>query len=233
MAWNQTIIRLQEIDRELQEREVRLKEIRSALQDQDELKEARREFEQAEDAVKKASKAQKDLEFTMEQTEAELRRTEERLYSGNITSPRELEDLQAKSQALRRRRSTLENELLEAMMYREEAGELLETAQERLEEATANQNVQQEHLRAEQREFHGQIERLTEEADKIREEIPPTILDSYNYLKPRTGRMPVAQLRGDVCSVCGVVVNKPTRQKVRRELEAYCDSCRRILVSQI
>ena len=71
---------------------------------------------------------------------------------------------------------------------------------------------------------------LTAERQSLRSQIPGSVVDSYDYVRQRTSGRPVAVLKGDVCSVCGMVVTMPIQQQVRRGLEAYCNNCRRLLV---
>jgi predicted nucleic acid-binding Zn-ribbon protein len=125
----------------------------------------------------------------------------------------------------------LEDRVLEAMMVREEADEAAQAAAARL------QTLQEARAR-EHSDLHAEVEALQTEAASLRDErqearaqLPATILDSYDYLWERTNGLPVAQLRRGICSVCGLEVLKPIQQKVQRGEEAYCDSCRRLIVN--
>ncbi|MGC9522564.1 MAG: zinc ribbon domain-containing protein [Anaerolineae bacterium] len=231
MAWPQALIRLQEIDRELAEHRRRLEAIASELQQDSAVREAERTAESCAEAAREARQAQQELEFELSQVQTKREREEQNLYSGRITNSRELQDLQAEIQSLRRRISSLEDELLEAMMEREAADEAASAAQERLQETRARIEAQQAHLIEERAELETTDEALRAERAKLAEQIPPAILDTYEHLWDRTGGMPVAQLNGEVCSVCGTVVLRMTRRKVSRGEEAYCDTCGRLLVA--
>ncbi|HOU14990.1 MAG TPA: hypothetical protein PKZ84_17920 [Anaerolineae bacterium] len=231
MPWTDALLRFQEIDLELQRLNQRLTEIQAALHDETELLQARQHAEQSAQAARAANKKQKDVEFELQRTQTELQQTEQRLYGGSVTNPRQLEDLQAKSQSLRRWIAKLEDDLLEAMVAREEADETASAAAVKLQQITAQRETLCRTLTAEREELQTRGQTLLKEAPRIKEKIPPAILDSYHYLTSRTGGIPVARLNGDICSMCGVEVLKPTQRKVKNGEEAYCDGCRRLLVA--
>ncbi|MEJ5308540.1 MAG: hypothetical protein WHX52_02105 [Anaerolineae bacterium] len=231
MPWTDALLRFQDIDLELQRLNQRLAEIAAVLHDTDALTEAQRNAEQAARAAATARKAQKDIEFELQRTQTELQQTEQRLYSGSVTNPRQLEDLQAKSQSLRKWVAKLEDDLLEAMVAREEAEAADTQASASLKHLTTKRTTLEQNLAAERAVLQTRAQTLQEEAARVQERIPPAIMDSYRYLTSRTGGIPVARLNGDICSMCGVEVLKPIQRKIKNGEEAYCDGCRRLLVA--
>ncbi len=231
MPWTDALLHFQDIDQELQRLNQRLAEIGAILQDTSALTQVQQNAEEAIQAAQAARKAQKDVEFELQKTQAELKQTEQRLYSGNITNPRQLEDLQAKSQSLRKWVAKLEDDLLEVMVAREEADEVDTKISTQLKHLTAKRATLEQNLAAERSVLQSRGQTLLEEAENVKTHIPQAIIDSYHYLSNRTGGIPVARLNGDICSMCGVEVLKPTQRKVKNGEEAYCDGCRRLLVA--
>ena len=231
MSWTDALVRFQEIDLELQHLNQKLSEIEADLNDTSALADAQQNADQAAQNASVARKAQKDVEFELQKTQTELQQTEQRLYSGSVTNPRQLEDLQAKSQSLRRWVAKLEDDLLEAMVAREEADEASAKASAHLKHITTKRATFEQNLAAERNVLQTRGQTLLQEAENIKTRIPPAIIDSYHYLTSRTGGMPVARLQGEVCSVCGMEVLKPTQRKVKNGEEAYCDGCRRLIVA--
>jgi predicted nucleic acid-binding Zn-ribbon protein len=231
MPWTDALLRFQEIDLELQRLNQRLTEIKAILHDTAALTDAQRNAEQAAQTAHAAQKAQKDVEFELQRTQTELQQTEQKLYSGSVTNPRQLEDLQAKSQSLRKWVAKLEDDLLEAMVAREEADEVDVKARAHLKHGTTKRTNLEQNLTAERAVLQTRGQTLLQEAETIKARIPQAIIDSYHYLTSRTGGIPVARLNGEICSMCGVEVLKPTQRKVKTGEEAYCDGCRRLLVA--
>jgi predicted nucleic acid-binding Zn-ribbon protein len=231
MPWTDALVRFQEIDLELQRLNQRLTEIEAILLDTSALVDAQQNADQAAQVAHAARKAQKDAEFELQKTQTELQQTEQRLYSGSVTNPRQLEDLQAKSQSLRRWVTKLEDDLLETMVAREEADEVDAKASAHLRHIATKRTTLEQNLAAERAVLQTRGQTLLQEAENVKAHIPSAILDSYHYLTSRTGGIPVARLQGDICSMCGLEVLKPTQRKVRNGEEAYCDACHRLLVA--
>ncbi|HEU4488534.1 MAG TPA: hypothetical protein VFS38_04545, partial [Actinomycetota bacterium] len=72
-------------------------------------------------------RAQDRLESEISSLEQKLQREQERLYSGQVSNPRELAGLQAEVEMLIRRRGALEDELLEVMVARDAAASTLQS----------------------------------------------------------------------------------------------------------
>lgn len=230
MSWPQSLIRLQEIDLELEEHAQRLSEIAELLKEDTEVRQARRIADQRRETAAAARRHQGDLEFELGQVQVKRTRTEQNLYSGRIVNSRELQDLQAELESLKRRVGVLEDQVLEAMLEREEADEAAKAADTHLASLEAAHAQQQDTLTAEQARREATVAALQAERTGVLPGVPSKLLESYDYLGKRLGGIAVAQLRGDSCSVCGTELLRPTVQAVRRGLEAYCDTCRRILV---
>ncbi|MBN2391152.1 MAG: hypothetical protein JXR84_10525 [Anaerolineae bacterium] len=231
MPWTDALLRFQDIDLELQKLNQKLADIEAILHDTSTLTQAQQHAEQAEQTAHAAHKAQKDVEFELQRTQTELQQTEQRLYSGSVTNPRQLEDLQAKSQSLRKWVAKLEDDLLEAMVAREEADEVDAKTNAHYKHIATKRATLEQNLAAERAVLQTRGQTLLQEAESAKARIPQAIIDSYHYLTSRTGGIPVARLHGEVCSMCGVEVLKPTQRKVKTGEEAYCDGCRRLLVA--
>ena len=74
---------------------------------------------------------QQKLEDELASLEEKLVMLEKRMYSGSVTAPRELQAMQTDSEALKRRQSALEDQVLESMAEREPLDARLERARRR------------------------------------------------------------------------------------------------------
>ncbi|MFP4343713.1 MAG: zinc ribbon domain-containing protein [Anaerolineales bacterium] len=231
MAWTDALLRVQEIDLDLDRRKARLTEVEVALQNDAALQEARRHAESRAATVERVRKKQKDLEFELGRVETERKQTETRLYGGVIRNPRELSDMQAKAQSLKRRQSQLEEAVLETMIALEEAQAVAEKAHRQVEAEQATWDGAQSTLLEEQALLEAAIATLEAERRGIQESIPKRTLESYRYLRRKMGGVAVARLQMNTCTVCGVRVTSGRKQAVRSGKETFCDSCGRLLVA--
>lgn len=231
MSQLQQLYRLQQIDNEIREKKQRLREVMRALKDDEELVAARRRKEQTEEALHKVQGQQKELELQLGSVNEEAQRSEDRLYSGKVTNPKELSDLQQKIASLGRRKEMLEDQILETMMAVEEAQEVDEAAGERLREAEAAWEEERERLTREQDELAEEAGRLLQQREKQVDLIDDKMMDAYEDTARRRGGVAVAPLVQQVCQACTVRVSA-TKARAAQEGElVYCSSCKRILYS--
>ncbi|MDF1512642.1 MAG: hypothetical protein P1S60_02415 [Anaerolineae bacterium] len=230
MAWTHAIVELQQADLEYQRNRQRLAELAKLLQASSAIAGMQQRLSQAQDKAKQARQNQETLEFELGKIQTKLRMDTEKLYSGRITNARELQDLQAETESLKRHITALEDKLLEAMMAREEADEAVVDASQELQRVTAEVEENQQHLTEEREALTARNQTLETHIADLHTQVPASILDTYEYLKNRTGNLPVAELHGDICGVCGIEVRRPVQQLARRQEEAYCGGCNRLLV---
>jgi predicted nucleic acid-binding Zn-ribbon protein len=158
---------------------------------------------------------------------------EERAASGRVTSPKELTAIQEEVAALRRRQSTLEDDLLERM----EARETLE--RELAELASRREGVAGEQVKATQARDAAlaDIDREFEVEAGARAALAPTVdeplLGLYDQVRRRQDGVAAAALVGNTCQGCRVTIS-PVELNAVRKLPAEeikrCENCRRILV---
>ncbi|NIM05125.1 MAG: hypothetical protein GTN65_05800, partial [Armatimonadetes bacterium] len=84
-----------------------------------------------ETAVNAARRAKHEVE----DQRLKIQKTDEALYGGSVANPKELEDLQMESEALKRYLETLEDRYLEAMLEQDEADESVNKSAASLEAA--------------------------------------------------------------------------------------------------
>lgn len=224
------LYRLQCLDSEEDAKQSRLVEVEAALGESIALMQARRALESVQVLVRRWTLQQRDLELETLGVTDKISRSEQRLYSGTVRNPKELADLQAEVAALRRRQQKLEDDLLEAMVEREETETAHAQAQRHLDETQALWSVQQADLMAE-REM---LQRRLAEIEQARAELLPSIeareLAAYQTLRRRKGGLAVVQVRDGACGGCGVGVPPSLDWQLRQEGLGYCGNCERIIV---
>ena len=179
------------------------------------------------------ARRQRALEDDLASTEAKIGEIERRMYSGVVSAPRELQAMQADVESLRRRRSTLEDSVLEAMAEREPLDDEvsgLDRERERLDQEGVR-------LRAAVAEAQAGIDaelaveegRRGEAADGL----PPDLVAQYERLRARLAGIGAAPLVGGRCGGCHLSLPATEVDRIRREPPdalINCDQCGRILV---
>ena len=223
------LYKLQQIDTEIQQKRQRLSEVIQLQRETEELLSAKQRAQTADEALHHWQTQQNELNLELGSLNDEARRTDQRLYSGNVKNPKELEDLQHKVQELGRRKDALEDEILEAMIMVEEAQEEKLAADQSLAEIQAAWEKSQGHLQQEQNELALRLHNLREARDKQLALVEKPLLTQYERIATRKGGVAVAGLVDKRCGGCHLTVpaNKATRAE-RGEI-VTCGSCGRIL----
>jgi predicted nucleic acid-binding Zn-ribbon protein len=224
------LYRLQCLDSDGDAQRRRLAEVEAALEESETLRQARQAVERAQAKVHKWALQQRDLELEIEGLSNRISDAEQRLYSGVIKNPKELADLQADVASLRRRRQKLEDDLLEAMVEREEAEGTHAQAQERLGDVEARWSAQQAELMGEREELQGKLAEIERERSALLPKIEAGDLTTYESLRRRKGGMAVVQLSDGACGGCGVAVSPSLEWQLRQGELACCGNCERIIV---
>ena len=179
------------------------------------------------------AREQSRLEDELAATEGRIADLERRLYSGVVTVPRELQAMHADLESLRRRRSALEDEVLDTMALREPvdaevAG--LEAERARLDgEGARLRGLVAEAQAGIDAELAGEEVRRAEEATGL----PADLTALYERLRARYGGIGAAPLVGGRCGGCHLTLPATEVDRIRREPPdalITCDQCGRILV---
>jgi predicted nucleic acid-binding Zn-ribbon protein len=156
-----------------------------------------------------------------------------KLYSGTVSSPRELQAMQADVEMLRRQRSDLEDQELEVMEEREALDAQLAT----LEGDSAVTAAEAERLRAGIADAEGEIDEELAKEDTARAQqaaaVPATLLADYERRRAQNRGAGAARLVGTSCTACHLSIPSTEAERIRRDagaVVAYCDNCGAILV---
>ncbi|HEX9969733.1 MAG TPA: C4-type zinc ribbon domain-containing protein [Acidimicrobiales bacterium] len=200
--------------------EARIAEIEAALSDAG----ARRDV---------VAQRQERLEQETGHVESRIAEIEKRMYSGIVSASRELQAMAAEVEALKARRSSLEDDVLAAMeeaepLDEERSGLLAQRAAldadaERLRAAIAEAEVAIDADLAVEREA-----RAAAQAD-----VPVDLLATYEKLRAKLGGVGAARLVGSSCSGCHLTLPATELDRIKRasvDALVFCDQCGRILV---
>ena len=223
---------LQTIDLAMAQRQGRLKEVEAILGQNDAVNETKRGLESAEQALAPWQTRVRNLDLEIKSVAQKAQTTEQTLYSGRISNPKELSDMQNEIGSLKKRQSQLEDELLEAMLHVEENQKSVADAQFALKSAQAVWAGSQTDLLAEKQRLEAELTRLKTQREQAAAGIEKDALAKYEALRPKKRGQAVALLNGDSCSVCGVEQTSQVAQQVRMGNQlVYCASCGRILTT--
>jgi predicted nucleic acid-binding Zn-ribbon protein len=180
------------------------------------------------DLAREQGKAEADVE----QVRSRVGRDQGRLDAGQVSSARELENLQSEIVSLGRRQSDLEEIVLDVMERRE-------TAQNRRDALAAERTALADQLGEVTARRDAALAEIAEEAGKAQDrraavaaEEPADLMALYEKMRAQHG-VGAAALRGGRCQGCHLSLNTVDLNRIRAadpDEVLRCEECRRILV---
>jgi uncharacterized protein len=230
------LLALQQIDtaiRQLEHRRAHLPEQQALDENAETLKAVALEYATAKDELEQLEFAQKRLEGDIATVDSRRKSEEGRMYSGMISSDRELEALRNELSSLRARKNDLEDTLLEKMERLEEVTSLVTTLEARhgeLTSAVADLTAARDEAA---RDIDAELAVRRGERSAAVEGLSKRLLDRYDQVRVRGGGLGVAELKGKTCQGCNLDLTpielEEVREYARRGL-AQCPQCDRLLV---
>lgn len=224
------LLKLQEIDDEIRSGKQRLREVLLAQKGNEALERARERRERSGEALAEVQRRQKALEFELAQVYDKRQRSSDRLYSGKVKNPKELADLQQEIESLARRRSDLEDDLLEVMMEAEGAQEEDDEAAAELAEVEGAWAEEKTALSEEQDALATRLNEVLAAREKQAGRVDQKHLTAYENTRQKRGGMAMAVVKDGLCQACGVRVSSSKVSAAQDGALMRCGSCDRILV---
>ena len=176
----------------------------------------------------------KRLEDEASSAAAKVKEVEDAMYSGSITSPRELQAMQSEVEQLRRHQRALEDRELELMESQEtidgELGELAGRVGAAEDEARAARAAVAE----QESVIDAEIETETQARAAAASGLSANLLAVYDGCRAAARGVGVARLVGNTCQGCRLTIPSTEVARIRKGGPdadvAHCDNCGAILV---
>lgn len=224
------LFRLQQLDSQLDRARARLAEIEITLSQDEQLRQAQAEADQASADLAQARKALRQAEDNVVQQRIKIEQAEAALYGGKVRNPKELQDLQNDTAALKRYRSVLEDRQLEAMMAEEDYLANSSAAIARLERVKSDTAERNALLYSEKSRLLQEISHIDEERQAASASIEASDLVLYEKLRTQRRGIAVSKITNKACSACGSTINAALLDAARSPNQiSRCDVCGRIL----
>ncbi len=227
------LYRLQKLDTEIGRITARLEKIEEILSDDTRLKRAQKKLEKAKDQAKKLRIELGQIEDKVEAQRIKRKTSQAALFGGKIKNPKELQDLQMESEALKRYISQLEDEQLEVMISYETAENAEKQASKELTQIKGTIAEENAAMLGEKRQLEGDLERLVREKEAVLQSISQKSLSLYQNLRKSKHGVAVAAISEGGCSICGQSLTPADLQSIRASSKLiFCPNCRRILFKE-
>jgi predicted nucleic acid-binding Zn-ribbon protein len=226
------LFKLQEVDSALDARRASLEDAESRLGETEELIAARARAEELREELRRAQSAQKDVEVEADDLKAKIAPQETKLYSGAIKNPKELKDLQADIDQLKRHLSAVEDRDLEALSVVEAAEGEARAAAAELAAMEAAWQEEQAELTSRGGQLREEIAAYELERGEMAAGVDKALLLTYDRLRKAHHGRGVAKLDRNLCLGCRISLPTAIVNRARGgSTLVQCPNCERILVA--
>ncbi|MFJ6459531.1 zinc ribbon domain-containing protein [Streptomyces sp. NPDC091387] len=181
------------------------------------------------DTAREQIKAEQDVD----QVRQRAARDQQRMDSGSVTSPKDLESLQREIVSLAKRQGDLEDVVLEVMERRESAQERVAELTDRVAAVQAKVDDATARRDAATNGIDEETATLTKEREVVAGSVPADLLKLYDKLSAQQGGVGAARLYQRRCEGCRLELNITEVNDVKaasRDTVLRCENCHRILV---
>ena len=223
---------LQTTDAEIDDKTRRAREVEDALVSDPNLVAARSAHDDTQKRLSVSRAQLHDRELEAKTLDTKIEGIEERLYSGRVTNPKELDGMEKDLQMHKRQRATLDDELLELMDAAEQAQKHADETARALEQTDTSRAHDLEQLAADRDALTARLVELNGEREQTRSALTADALGTYDHLRKTKAGRAVVQVKRDACGACGVGTPTGLAHRVREGNEiVLCPGCGRILAA--
>ena len=176
---------------------------------------------------------QSKLEADIDLVRSRQLKDQQRLDAGQVSSPRELENLQSEIESLRKRQGDLEDEELEIMERREVVQKRLQELRDEREQLIATLGSTEQRRDATFAEIDAETEKTGQQRAELSAAMPDELMALYEKVRAASSGVGAAALHRGRCEGCHLQLNTTDLNHLREAPEdevVRCEACRRILV---
>jgi len=179
------------------------------------------------------SREQSKVDADVDQVRTRMQRDQQRLDSGQVGSPKELENLQSEIESLHRRQSELEDVELEVMEKREVVQGRLDELRREREQAIRTLAETEQRRDTTWAEIDAEIDKTGTQRSELKTSLPTDLVDLYEKVRGNSAGVGAAALHRGRCEGCHLQLNTTDLNRIREAAAddvLRCEECRRILV---
>ncbi|HYU71472.1 MAG TPA: C4-type zinc ribbon domain-containing protein [Ktedonobacteraceae bacterium] len=224
------LYQLQQLDLELERLAAEQQVVVKSLQGNARLQELRIELNSAQQQLRSRLQAQKEAEWALEELTRRLGAQEQRLYSGMVSNPKELNALQQEIQHLRTQQGRQEDTYLEVMEATESLQEESRRKAETLQQAEEAWTRESATMLARRDQLEVRKQELQARRTQMLTSIDAGFISRYEAMRRAKQGRAISKVEQNSCQWCRVILTPSELQRVRVSSQLQtCTNCGRIL----
>lgn len=164
----------------------------------------------------------------MQTFSSQIKKNNEKL--GAIKTNKEYNALLKEIEDLEKKNSQIEDKMLEDLECVEKTEKLLVQKQKEYSQLDKNVVNEKELIKQKIKKLEKKLVQLNSDKDNVSDKIDQKLLDTYNTIKQRTGKIAVSRVENSICKGCNVNIPPQLYNELHRQDSLkFCPKCQRII----
>ncbi|MFW6160989.1 MAG: zinc ribbon domain-containing protein [Acidobacteriota bacterium] len=224
-----SLIQLQEIDKEIKEISIFLNSIPAKTQEIDKkIEESSRIVAEAKDKLAENQKKRRDLENQVKDLKEKIAKYKHQL--NEVKTNKEYRSLLKEIDDAQSRIDTLEEEIISELLNADDIEKEIEETSQKAEEIEKVFSQEKENLFKNKAESEKNREELVKEKEKVLPRIPQDELALYQQISRKKNGIALSPVNDEFCSMCHMRIRPQVINELKaRKVIILCENCGRIL----
>ena len=228
MAVTRLLFTLQELDTEIEQKDLSLNQKQGQLGNRKVLDTAQNQLAAGQKRLDELRHQHREAEAEVTDLLNKIAEIEGQLYGGKITNPKELTSLQHEATTMKTRSDTLENSTLEIIDLVEAAEKTAAAATDELTKLEAAWQRQQRQFANDIKELESNLAHLRQKRHELAGQIDNSAMALYEKIRNQK-KQAVAKVEQGICRACRISLSASALQRARSGQPIQCGTCGRIL----
>jgi len=228
MAVTRQLFHLQELDTEIEQKDLALNQNQSQLGNREALDAAQKQLDAGQKRLEELRHQHREAEAEVTDLLTKIADIEGQLYGGKINNPKELEGLQHEVFTMKSHSDDLENTTLGIIDHVEELERIVATAAADLKNLEINWQQQQKQLSSDIESLQGSLEDLHTKRQELIGQLDTATVNLYEKIRKQK-KQAVTKVEQGICRACRISLSASALQKARSGRPIQCGTCGRIL----
>jgi len=224
-----TLYEVQKVDTHIHELEREREALDSGAELSAEVEALRAQAQQAHDELRHAESELRDTELKMKSHEAKKKDFEDKMYSGRVRNPKELDDMTREVKMLGEQIGKLEDKALPLMDEIERRRAAVAGQEATLRDMEARLAQIRADYASESARIGGEVSALQSQRAALTPAIPADLLRRYDDIRAKRENVAIVMMTSEVCPGCRIAISLDTKRQLKRGSRVFCESCGRLL----
>jgi predicted nucleic acid-binding Zn-ribbon protein len=176
-------------------------------------------------------KERKKLDDDLVMKNEKIRKNEQKLSSGTLTSSKEIMNYQEEIMSIKKLNESIENSIIEAMIKIDDINELIKLENEKREKIKSHVEKLKSEINENISKVEEKLEGYKAKHDDTLKLVPQDLIEKYNETKGKRGGIAVGILKDRLCMSCNMEMSAGEASRMSSMDEIYkCPTCKRMII---